>query len=138
MAMAASRSVWAIACADVALTPVRSCALVALPPPRASTLQSVDDLGHSLELLDVELRERVGLIVAAARRDGFNEVDKVDGETGRNQRQGIDTDVDLTALDLSDVLVLIANEFGELLLRHATKQSKLFHPSANLPSDLRL
>jgi hypothetical protein len=125
-------------CAHVLAIGSNDLRLIALGLPRASTLQSLDDMERSLKLIHLRLRERVDLIVAAARRGRFHEVRNLDGEVDGNRRQNIDADIDLTALDLSDVLVLISNELGQLLLRHTAKQSKLPHLPANPLSDLRL
>jgi hypothetical protein len=109
--------------------------LVALTPSCASTLQAIDD---ALKLIHVRLRECVELIVTAARPSRVHEVGNLDGEVGSNRRKDVDADIDLTALDLSYVFVLISDELGQLLPRHAAKQSKLPHLPANPLSDLRV
>ena len=54
---------------------------------------------------------------------------------GGDRHQDVYTDIHLSTLDLSDVLVLIPNQLGKLLLRHAAKLAKLFDPLADSQPD---
>src|ERR1044071_6071395 len=88
--------------------------------PRLTPLSYArEKAGCLLELFEFGRRERVSAKADRIAFLGSNELDDVDGEVSGDGRQDIDPDVRFTAFDLANVLVLVAYELGQLLLRQA-------------------